>query len=278
MNGNSPEDIAARCRAIAAGMRRDMVRSAGFTGGHAHWGGSLSCAEILAVLYGAVLNCRDRSLGPSHRDRFVVSKGHAGMALYAALKAVGIIDDAAFQTYYQNGTLLSAHPVVNEALGIECTSGSLGMGLSLSVGLALAARRRSLPYRVYALLGDGETDEGSVWEAVMSASQFGLDNLTVVVDANGLQADGATDDIMSWRELDRRLAAFGFQVLSVEGHDCLQVFKALSASVEPGRPRALVAHTVKGKGISFMENDVTWHHRVLSGEQLAQARREVGLE
>jgi len=263
---------------MAADMRRDMVRSAGFTGGHAHWGGSLSCAEILAVLYGATLNCRNKGLAPPHRDRFVISKGHAGMALYAALKAVDIIDDEAFQTYYQNGTLLSAHPVLNEALGIECTSGSLGMGLSLSVGLALAARRRNLPYRVYTLLGDGETDEGSVWEAVMSAAQFGLDNLTVVVDANGLQADGATDDIMSWRDLDRRLAAFGFQVLSVDGHDCLEIYQALSAPSNQGTPKALIAHTVKGKGISFMENDVTWHHRVLSGELLVQARREVGLE
>lgn len=278
MSGTSREDVAASCAAIAADMRRDMVRSAGFTGGHAHWGGSLSCAEILAVLYGAVLNCRDRSVGSSHRDKFVVSKGHAGMALYAALKAVDIIDDQAFQTFYQNGTLLSAHPVVNEALGIECTSGSLGMGLSLSVGLALAARRRNLPYGVYTLLGDGETDEGSVWEAAMSAAQFGLDNLVVVVDANGLQADGATDDIMSWRDLDRRLAAFGFQVLAVDGHDCLALLDALTEPAEQGRPKAVIAHTVKGKGISFMENDVTWHHRVLSGELLAQARREVGLE
>lgn len=242
-----------------------------------HLGGSLSAAEVLAVLYGGVMHTGTDGTPWDQRDRFVLSKGHASLALYPALLHAGLVS----QEDIDRGLLgpnavLFKHPRRDPARGIETSGGSLGMGLGYACGLAIAANRRASGSRVFCLLGDGECNEGSVWEAAALAGHMGLAALTVIVDVNGLQLDGPTAQILDTGSLAEKFRAFGFEAIEVDGHDVSALWSVLAPSHT--RPRAVLAHTTKGKGLSFAENCVEWHDNKLTDELYARAVRELGRE
>lgn len=260
---------------ICQEMRRDIVRmtyGAGNIG--AHIGGALSLVEIFAVLYTVNGGLNLKNIHSDNRPRIILSKGHGVMAQYAAMKQVGIIDDEAIATFKTIGSHLAAHPHMNEDLGIEFSSGSLGQGLSQGVGVALALRRKNNGSKVFVIVGDGECDEGSVWEAAMSAAHFNLNNLCVIVDKNNIQYDGPTNDVMKLSDLERKLKSFGFATVTADGHSCNELIAAVNSKSE--LPKAIIAETIKGKGVSFMENNPKWHNGRLDTALFAQAMSELG--
>ena len=256
-------------------MRKDclvMAKAAGSEG--FHFGASLSIIEIVAVLYLRVMRIGKDLFQSQWRDRFILSKGHGVPAIYAALERMGVLSREDLLTFKGEGSALSGHPCKNESLGIEFSSGSLGQGLSYGVGVALALKRKgNRDARVFVLLGDGECDEGSVWEAAMAAAKYRLDHLTVIVDRNRLQYDGETEQVMPIESLEEKWKAFGWDACNVDGHDLEQL--EMACRKESDRPRAIIANTVKGKGISFMEHDAQWHHGMMTTTQEAQAWKEV---
>lgn len=265
-----------KCAAAAKQMRIDAVRAiynVGNTGGHI--GGTLSMIEIMSALYVGIMNISSDNLHSPERDRFILSKGHGVLAQYAALKQIGILTDEELLTFKKSGTRLPAHPSRNLDIGIEFSSGSLGQGVSLAVGTAIALKKRNNPARVYVLVGDGECDEGSVWEALASAAHFGLNNLILIVDCNHLQYDGSTEEVLSMGSLAKKFEAFGFDTCEVNGHDINALIDALGTTSRC--PRAVIANTIKGKGISFMENNPLWHNGRLSEEQYKTAIKEVNM-
>jgi transketolase len=252
----------------------DITHRTGHKG--AHVGGALSIVELLAVLYLDVLKFDiARPHWPS-RDRFILSKGHSALGLFAVLESVGFIEKAALDRFETNGSQFYAHAHRELEKGIEFSGGSLSLGISFAVGVALSCKRDNLGNHIYVLVGDGECDEGLVWEALMSASQFGLNNLTVIVDANGCQSDGYADEIMDKSNLEGRFDAFGFHVATIDGHNCQKFYNAI-ASRSTSKPNAIIANTTKGKGVSFMENNPDWHHGSLSIDQYQQARLELSI-
>ncbi|MCR4818298.1 MAG: transketolase [Fretibacterium sp.] len=266
---------AAEIRELAKRIRTDileMTYGAGANGGHL--GGGLSCADILALLYGKVLNVSPESPLMPSRDRFLLSKGHVALAHYAALAEVGFITRDEMMSFETSGGQFPTHEVMNPSKGIETSSGSLGYGLSIGVGIALNAKRKGEQYRTYVLLGDGECNEGTVWEAAMSASRFHLDNLTAIVDVNEQSLDGYTKDIMPVHDIGRVFGGLGFQVRDSDGHDVEQLYKALS-SLSGDSPTAVIAHTRKGKGIRSIEGRTGWHHARLTQEQYEAFRAEL---
>ena len=273
MDGDRNERIAA-LEHCARQMRIDALKMANKCGGNAHLGGALSIMEAMAVLYGAVMN--DPELPYAQRDKFILSKGHAVLALYTALAAFGRMDKGLLDTFMQDGSDLIAHPVMKPDIGLEASSGSLGQGISMAVGLALAAKKKGYTYQTYVLCGNGEANEGSVWEACMSAVSFGLDNFTLFLDNNQMQSDGMSEDVMNIAgKYTGMLKALGFQVIEIDGNDVAQVYDAFLAPREEGKPKAIVGNTVKGKGVSFMENNNDWHHNRLTDTQLAAALAEL---
>ncbi|MBI4371691.1 MAG: transketolase [Elusimicrobia bacterium] len=243
-----------------------------------HLGSSLSCADILVAAYWKALRVDPARPKDPDRDRLVFSKGHGAMALYAALAERGFFDPALLREYGTDGGRLAEHPSPGCAPGVEVATGSLGHGLSWGAGLLLAARLRKRPTRALVVMSDGECEEGSVWEAAMFAPAHKLSGLTAVVDFNGWQATGRSAEIMALDPLVEKWRAFGWAAREVDGHDLRALAAALSAPPDPaGRPTALVARTVKGKGVSFMEDDNNWHYRSPSDAELAAARRELGL-
>lgn len=263
-------ELAARARAI----RRSVIRMihAVQTG---HPGSSLSTIEILTLLYFRRMNISPAAWTEPARDRFLMSKGHGAPALYATLAHAGFFPLAELATLRQLGSRLHGHPVAGDLPGIEFSTGSLGQGLSVATGLALALRMRGLPSRVVCLVGDGELQEGQNWEAFAVASKLGLANLCCVVDRNRLQNDGPTEDIVPIEDLVERLTAFGWRARRVDGHD-LDALDGALADVGAGeRPLAIVADTVKGKGVSFMEDQVHWHHHPIDDRQLGLALAEL---
>lgn len=265
------KEIMMLCKKASVEMRKDiidMTYSAGTTGAHA--GGALSMVEIMSVLYLGIMKYDSNNTTWEERDRVVLSKGHGVMALYAALKQKGVLDD--LTSFKKNETVLYAHPSLNMDIGIECSSGSLGMGLSFGVGQALALKKKKNSAHVYVILGDGECDEGSVWEGAMSASHYNLDNLTVIIDRNKLQYDGQTDDIMSLGSLEKKWSAFGWDTHSVDGHSVEELYAVFK--IQSGGPKAVIANTVKGKGVSFMENNVVWHNSSLTAQNYEKAMQE----
>jgi transketolase len=255
-------------------MRRRIIDISHQCNLSTHLGGGLSMVEIMATLYAHVLRYDVRDPRWAQRDRFILSKGHGVLGYFSALVASGVIDDATFNSFQTNDSDLIAHPVMNLDLGIESSNGSLGQGLSMAVGIALAARKRQQSHKTYVLLGDGECNEGSVWEAVMSAAQLRLDNLTIAIDYNKLQSDGDSRDIIDYEDLAARFRTFGWDVHEIDGHDVPQLVAAFEAP-PTGAPRALVAHTIKGKGISFMENNNEWHHNRLTKASYERASAEL---
>lgn len=237
----------------------------------AHIGGSLSAVEILAVLCHKVLQ---RPADLELRDRFVLSKGHASLALYCALESVGLLTKEEVDTFEQNGSHYTAHAKKNIMKGIEFSGGSLGLGISYAVGVAHALKMKSNPAKVYVLIGDGECNEGIVWEAMMYAKHHNLDNLTVVVDHNHLQADGPIESVMNTDSLFDKISAFGFSTKVVDGHSAENLINAFH-SLDKETPNAIIAETVKGKGVSFMENKVNWHFASLPENRYKKAMTEL---
>ena len=263
--------------AHAKHMRITALKMANRCGGNAHLGGGLSIMEAMAALYGAVMN--DRKLPYEKRDKFILSKGHGVLGLYAALAEFGVMDEALLNTFMQDGSDLIAHPVMKPEIGLEASSGSLGQGISMAVGLALAEKKKGYSYRTYVLCGNGEANEGSVWEACMSAVNFGLDSFTLFLDNNRMQSDGMSEDVMNISgKYAGMLEALGFRVMEIDGNDMPQVLNAFTAPREAGKPLAIVGNTVKGKGVSFMENNNDWHHNRLTDAQLAAALSELEAE
>ena len=245
--------------------------------GSGHPGGSLSAADIIAALYFHHLRYDAKNPKWEDRDRFVLSKGHACPAVYAALAEAGFFPKEALWTLRKMGSILQGHPDMTITPGIEASTGNLGQGLSFGIGMALAGRLDRKGYRVYVLLGDGELDEGQVWEAAMAATHFKIDSLTAIVDVNGMQLDGFTKDIMSLEPLAEKWEAFGWHMLEIDGHNMRQILDALDmAERVRDKPTVIIAHTIKGKGVSFMESQVYYHGKSLTEESLPRALAELG--
>jgi transketolase len=263
------DSVEVRARAI----RVRIVRMA-HAGKTPHVASALSCADVVAALYFGVLHIDPAAPEDEGRDRFILSKGHGCMALYAALAERGFFPEEVLNEYAQEGGRLAEHPAPRCVPGIEAATGSLGHGLSLGAGLALAAKIREQSHRIFVLLSDGECAEGSVWEAALFASARGLDNLVAIVDYNQWSAMGRTGPYLE--PLAEKWKAFGWPCVEIDGHDAGAIVAALSrAPFEPSRPTAVVAHTVKGKGVSFMENDLEWHYRPPNDNDLKLALEEI---
>ena len=242
--------------------------------GCGHPGGALSCMDILTVLYFDILKIDPKNPKWEERDRFILSKGHSSIGLYSILHLRGFLDKKTLLTFRQDGSSLCGHPDMNKVPGVEMSTGSLGHGLSVGIGLALAAKKDNQKHRVFVLMGDGETQEGSVWEAAMFAAHHKLDNLTAIVDRNKIQIDGFTEDILALEPYKAKWEAFGWQVEEIDGHNMEQIQKALIKK-SSGKPLLVLANTIKGKGISFMENNPAWHGGGLKGDLIEIATREV---
>ncbi len=241
-----------------------------------HPGGSLGAADLLTVLYFEVMDITKENAHSLDRDRFVLSKGHASPLLYAVLAEKGIIPEEELLTFRKMHSRLQGHPDMNELDGIDMTTGSLGQGLSAAVGMALANRISKNDHRIYSLVGDGESEEGQIWEAAMAAGHYKLDNLCAVIDENGLQIDGKTSDIVSPAPFEDKFRAFGWNVLSIDGHDYEQIYDAFMKAKEmKGKPTCIVAKTIKGKGVSFMENEAGWHGKAPNAEQTVIALKDL---
>jgi len=260
MTSAGKETLLARLGDRAAFCRRETIRLIDIARS-GHYGSVFSAAEILATLYYHVLRYDPQHPDWPGRDRFILSKGHAAVGLYPILADVGFFDPALLDTYTRLGSPFGDHPDMRKIPGIDFSSGSLGHGLSVGVGMALAARVTGRDYRVYALLGDGEMDEGQVWEAAMSASHFNLGNLVAIVDRNHVSVDGDTADVMDVEPVQDKWAAFGWRILQLDGHNLEALSDAFAGlpSPESGQPTVIVAHTVAGKGVSFMEDRFEWH-------------------
>lgn len=260
----------------ACKVRIDVIEGT-FNAGCGHPGGSLSAADVITYLYFNEMRVYPSNERAENRDRFVLSKGHAAPALYGVLAQKGFISQEEIKTLRKVGSTLQGHPSIKTP-GVDMSTGSLGQGVSAAVGMALAGKIDKKDYRVYTLLGDGEIEEGEVWEAAMFASAKKLDNLVVIVDNNNLQIDGTLEEVNSPYPIDEKFASFGFNVINIDGHSFEEMEKAFaSAREEKGRPTAIILKTVKGKGVSFMENVCSWHGKATDAEQYITAIGELKL-
>lgn len=266
----SEEEIKAMCKRMRL-HAMDMALAAGNRG--AHVSGSLSCMEIYAVLYGAILNYDIDNPLWNDRDRFIAGKEHARLAEYPARAEMGFYPVEVLNTYEQNDGLLVGHQLKHE-LGVDYASMSLGMEMSFAVGKALIAKQTNQKYHIYCLLGDAECEEGPVWEAFIAAAHYKLDNLTVIIDRNHMSVDGNTEELMAQRDMQKKMEAFGWESVTVDGHNIHQLLEALSHKPQ-GRPYAVMAETTKGKGVSFIENNKSWHQSVLNEKQYQEAVEEI---
>lgn len=261
---------------MAKQIRRHALRMAN-SGGGSHIGSVLSIADILAVLYGTVLRVDCKNPDWCDRDRFILSKGHAGAGVYAALAESGFFPKEKLDEHYTDGSLFSGHVSHKGIPGVEFSTGSLGHGLSVGAGMALAAKLAKCRHRVFLLLGDGECDEGSNWEAIMFSAHHKLDNLVAIVDYNKLQSIKAVAETLELEPFADKWKSFGWEVSEEDGHDCQALFESLaSVPFNEGRPSCLIAHTTKGKGVSFMENHNLWHYRSPDSSELKAALKELG--
>ena len=241
-----------------------------------HPGGSLSIADILTVLYFNELNIDPKNPKWDNRDRVVLSKGHCSPALYSCLANRGFFEIKELEEFRSIEGKLQGHPDMNKVLGVDMTTGSLGQGLSAANGMAIAAKLDKKNYRVYCILGDGEIEEGQIWEAAMASSKYKLDNLCVVIDNNNLQIDGTIGEVMNSYPIDEKFKSFGFQVINIDGHNIEEIIKSFEVAKNiKDRPTCIIAKTIKGKGISFMENEVQWHGKAPNEEQYKQAIKEL---
>ena len=258
---------------LANKIRKDVVQATYSTGkSGAHIGGSLSCADILAVLYGN--HMRTDAIHNDNRDRFIMSKGHAALAQYCVLKEIGILTQEELETFDKDGSEYVAHTRKNESKGLDFSGGSLGLGMSFAAGVALACKQRQYDNHIYVLLGDGECDEGIVWEAILFAAHDHLNNLTIIVDYNHLQADGLIEEVVSLGDLREKMHSFSDNVHVVDGHNVQAIDEALSAPMTTS-PKIIIAETIKGKGVSFIENKYNWHHGSLNEAKYNKAMAEL---
>lgn len=261
---------------VSTNIRKTIVEAV-HAAGSGHPGGSLSAADILTVLYFEEMNIDPKNPQMEGRDRFVLSKGHAAPVLYATLAERGYFHKEDVLTLRKIGGNFQGHPCRDKVPGVEMSTGSLGQGISVAVGMAIADKMDKKDRRVYALLGDGEIQEGIVWEAVMSAAHYGLSNLTAIVDWNGLQIDGNNDDVMTVKPIDEKFKAFGWDVIVIDGHDFDDIKKGLAhAKSITDKPTAIIAKTHKGMGVSFMQDNAGWHGKAPNDEHLQQALKEIG--
>lgn len=276
LKGDNIVKLTGKALAAAAYKARLLAVDAVFTAASGHPGGSMSCIDALTTLYFNEMNIDPADPRNPDRDRFVLSKGHCSPALYSVLAERGFFPIEDLKLFRSIKGHYSGHPDMVNVPGVDMSTGSLGQGLSAAVGMALAARHCGKDYRTYAILGDGEIAEGQIWEAVMAAAKWKLDNLCIFVDLNGLQIDGRTSDVMPTDPVDSKFKAFNWNVISIDGHDFDQILSALAKAREfKGMPTAIIMKTTKGKGISFMENQAGWHGKAPNAEQFATAKAEL---
>lgn len=267
-----------KLKKIACDIRIDIIRET-YHAGSGHPGGSLSAADILTVLYFHEMNINPDDPKMEGRDKFVLSKGHATPVLYATLAHRGFFPKEELVTFRKLGSMLQGHPDMKKVPGVEMSTGSLGQGFSASVGMAIANKLNKSPARVYAMLGDGELQEGLIWEAALAAAHYKLDNLTAIIDWNGLQIDGKNDEVMRVAPIDEKFKSFGFHVINIDGHNMEEIVNALKEARETkGRPTAIIAKTSKGKGVCFMEDNAGWHGKAPNADEARSAVAELGGE
>lgn len=260
---------------ISKNVRKGIIEAV-YSGKSGHPGGSLSIADIMTVLYFDELNVNPDNTKDENRDRLVLSKGHCAPALYSCLANRGFFDVQELKTLRNIESRLQGHPDMKKIPGVDMTTGSLGQGLSAANGMAIAGKIDNKNYRVYCILGDGEIEEGQIWEAAMASSKYKLDNLCVIVDNNNLQIDGTIEEVMSSYPIDQKFKSFGFEIINIDGHDIDEILKAFEVAKNvKGKPTCIIAKTVKGKGISFMENQVGWHGKAPNEEQYIKAMEEL---
>ena len=260
---------------VAKEIRKGIIEAV-YSGKSGHPGGSLSIADIIAVLYFYEMNIEPENPKDENRDRLVLSKGHCAPALYSALASRGFFDVEELKLLRNIESRLQGHPDMKKIPGVDMTTGSLGQGLSAANGMAIAGKLDNKNYRVYCILGDGEIEEGQIWEAAMAASKYELDNLCVIVDNNNLQIDGTIEEVMSSYPIDEKFKSFGFQIINIDGHNIQEIIDAFDVAKNvKGKPTCIIAKTVKGKGVSFMENQVGWHGKAPNEEQYKQAINEI---
>jgi len=238
-----------------------------------HFGGALSCIDIIAVLFNNIMNYNKNNFKDISRDRFILSKGHACMSLYSVLRELDIISQEEMLSFEKSNSFLLGHPVKNLDKGIELSTGSLGMGLSISMGLALGLKKNKMNSKVYVIIGDGECNEGSIWEVALSAPKFKLDNLCVILDRNNFQQTGSGKEILDLYPLNEKWKSFNWDVIEINGHNFNEIFNSITKS--SSKPKIIIANTVKGKGFSFSENNNDWHHKILTKNQYEEAMKEL---
>lgn len=264
-----------KLREIAENIRKGIIEAV-YSGKSGHPGGSLSIADIMTVLYFYEMNINPENPKDANRDRLVLSKGHCAPALYSTLANRGYFNIEELKTLRHIDSRLQGHPDMKKIPGIDMTTGSLGQGLSAANGMAIAGKLDKKDYRVYCIMGDGEIEEGQVWEAAMASNKYKLDNLCVIVDNNNLQIDGTIEEVMSSYPIDEKFKSFGFQVINIDGHNYQEIIDAFDVARNiKGKPVCIIAKTVKGKGVSFMENKVEWHGKAPNEEQYMQALKEL---
>ena len=256
-------------------IRQEIIKQV-YNAGSGHPGGSLSIADIMAVLYFNELNIDEKNPQWEDRDRFVLSKGHCVAALYAALALRGFFSIEELEKFRKIDGLLQGHPDMTKVPGVDMSTGSLGQGISAAVGMAMAGKLDKKDYRVYTIVGDGEIEEGEVWEAAMSASKYKLDNLCVIVDNNNLQIDGTIEEVMNLKNIDEKFKSFGFEVITIDGNNIEEIMDAFTKAKNiKEKPTCILAKTIKGKGVAFMENKVEWHGKAPNEEEFKEALYEL---
>ena len=273
------EDQIKNIKNFAFQVRKNILEMAVAAGaGSAHFGGALSIAEIVSTLFAYQMKIDKNNPKSEERDRFILSKGHACLAYYAALCEVGYISNNELKTFEQNDTNLLGHPVINRNLGIDFSNGSLGMGLSLGIGVAISSKKKKKNFNVYVIVGDGECNEGSIWEGAMAAPNFKLDNLYVIIDKNNFQQTGSNKEIMNVGNLKDKWSSFGWYTVELDGHNIQELYNFFKESKKIDKPKAIIANTIKGKGFSFSENNNDWHHSILSKSFYEKAIKELKKE
>ena len=275
MNTNTSDHIA-NIKKFTLNVRKNILEMAVAAGaGSAHFGGALSIAEIVSILFAYQMKIDKKNPNWEGRDRFILSKGHACLAYYAALCEIGYISKEELKTFEKNDSNLLGHPVINRKLGIDFSNGSLGMGLSLGIGVAISSKKKKKNFNVYVIIGDGECNEGSVWEAAMAAPNFKLDNLYAIIDKNNFQQTGSNKEIMSVESLKDKWSSFGWHTTELDGHNIQALCDFFKESSKVNKPKAIIANTIKGKGFSFSENNNDWHHSVLTKSFYDKAVKEL---